>query len=52
MMFVPKEPTTEMKQAGCTIEICDPDKGTVDLTWEEVTEIYKAMINAAPKEYP
>ncbi|MFM4747154.1 hypothetical protein ACEUDE_05945 [Aeromonas veronii] len=49
--WVPVEPTAEMKTAGIEVEVCDDGERYVDcLTWEEVEEIYRAMLAAAPKQ--
>ncbi len=46
--LVPKEPTRHMKTKGICVEVGDEDDPFV-LSWEEVTNIYKAMLAAAPQ---
>ena len=52
MVTLPKEPTVSMKQAACSVYIKDPDLGIIDLCWEDIENIYKAMIDAYLKEKP
>lgn len=45
--FVPVDPTPEMKTAAVNVELFDHDTGNdYTLSWEEVEEIYRAMIDA------
>ena len=49
MMLVPIEPSHAMKTAALAINIMLDDE-QIDLTFEEVTAIYKAMLSASKEE--
>lgn len=49
-VLVPKEPTSFMKYAMCSVTLDDKEyQFCYDLCWEEATELYKAAIAAAQK---
>lgn len=46
--LTPPTATSAMKTAGVNVELFNGDINVGALTWEEVSEIYKAMLAAAP----
>ena len=51
--LLPVDPAIEMKNAAINVELFDHDTGKdYLLSWEEVEQIYSAMLNAAPSHPP
>ena len=47
--LVPVEPTFDMQKSGSAFPIGDDDLNLVDMSFEEIRCVYKAMLSAAPK---
>ena len=47
--LVPVEPTFDMQKAGSAFPIGDDDLNLINMSFEEVRCVYKAMLSAAPK---
>jgi hypothetical protein len=47
--LVPAEPTFDMKKSASKFQIGDDDLNLIDMSFEEIECIYKAMLASAPK---
>jgi hypothetical protein len=48
-LLVPVEPTFDMKKSASKFQIGDDDLNLIDMSFEEIGCIYKAMLASAPK---